>query len=63
MLSIVIPRPTSGLPPPMKVEYTSAVPVGLSLLTKTSRLLLAEPVRSNAPAVVGKFGDWVNPVT
>ena len=56
-------RPHSELPPPRKVEYTSAVPAALILLTNASRLLLAEPVRSNAPAVVGKLGDCVKPVT
>ena len=32
------------------------MPAGLSLVTNTSRLLDAAPVRSNAPDVVGKFG-------
>jgi hypothetical protein len=33
------------------------------LVTKTSRLVLAEPVRLNAPREVGKSGDWVAPAT
>ena len=56
-------RPHSKLPPPMKVEYTSAVPVVLSFVTNASRLLLAAPVRSKEPAVVGKSGDCVKPTT
>ena len=47
--------------PPSRVEYTSAEPVALSLVTNASNPPLA--VRSNAPAVVGKLPDTVWPVT
>lgn len=54
-------RPHSKLLPPRNVEYTSE-PLAFSFVTNASRLLLTDPVRSNAPVVVGKFGDCVMPV-
>src|SRR6187455_465630 len=59
--SIAIARPHSKLLPPRKVEYTSAVPVGFTLVMNASRELLVAPVLSNEPALVGKLGDCVEP--
>src|SRR3954470_12393646 len=46
--------------PPIAVEYTSAEPAGLSLVTEPS---LPSGVVSNAPGLVGKLGEDVPPVT
>ena len=47
--------------PPMKVEYASAEPAGLSFVTKASTLPFW--VVSNAPGVVGKFVESASPAT
>src|SRR5262245_10544209 len=60
--SSTMPPTESFALPPMSVEYTSADPVGLNLVTKPSPLL-ASGVVSNAPGVVGKFGEEVPPAT
>ena len=60
--STTIPRPRSEeFIPPRYVEYTSAVPAGLTFVTKAS--MLVGEVVSNAPVVVGKFVELVSPVT
>ena len=52
--------PKSLLLPPRYVEYTSAEPAALSLVTKTSGLPLFEPWKGLA---VGKSLERVYPVT
>src|SRR4029079_12071879 len=50
-LSTAMPALSSSLSPPMKPQYTSAVPVGLSFATKTS---LAPPLYDvSGPTVSG----------
>ena len=56
-----MPSAKSTPPPPRYVEYTGAEPVGSSLMTKASWT----PPNAGwaAPAVVGKLGEMVDPVT
>src|SRR5881396_2428053 len=61
--SKAIAFPQSLAVPPRNVEYRSSAPVGLSSETKTS--FRAPPplnVVSNAPGVVGKSDEFVQPV-
>ena len=66
-----MPRGESSSVPPRYVEYLSAEPAAFSLKTKPSVTSVAQRgqlggmfcVRSNAPPVVGKFDDFVVPVT
>src|SRR3954470_22288525 len=66
-----MPRGLSYSTPPRYVEYERAEPAAFSLNTKPSVTSVAQRgqfggmliVRSNAPPVVGKFEDFVVPVT
>jgi hypothetical protein len=54
------PEPFGSTVPPINVEYIMDEPSALSLMTKAS---VPYGVRSYAPAVVGKVGSSVKPVT
>src|SRR5581483_1802488 len=58
--SRAMPRPISVNSPPKKVEYTSAVPDGFSLVTNASLYQKPKPWMG---LTAGKFGESVSPVT
>ena len=57
-----MPWPKSSISPPRNDEYRKAVPLLFSFVTNASESLPPYVVW-NAPAVVGKAGEDVSPVT